>query len=217
MTVQTRRARREQERKNKPVQQGSPQPQRSRGSRPGWIVPVVIIAIAVAAILLARANGVFDPVRVSDINDPKFSPSGVIGTQYPDEGKNHVPDGQPVQYKTTPPTSGNHWATPMPWGSYDQQQPLERTTHNMEHGGIVIMYNGLGSNEVAQLKVLVSTMRTGEFNKIVLEPSNSFSDAKIALSAWTWQLKLQAYDEASIIKFVRAHYNGPDAPEPNVG
>ncbi len=41
------------------------------------------------------------------------------------------------------------------------------------------------------------------------------TDAKLALTAWSWMLKLNDYDEAEVVRFVRAHHAGPDAPEPN--
>lgn len=213
MTMQSRRDRRQQDRR---ARGGRPTPGASRGARPGWIVPAAVAVLAIAAVFGLRAAGVFDPVRKIDASDSRFAPAGIVGTQHPEESKDHVPDGQTVRYKMSPPASGSHWATPLPWGSYDSPQPLERTVHNLEHGGIVVLYNGLTSDQVAQLKSTVSSLRSGQYRKIVLAPSNVFSDAKIAVSAWTWQLKLDTVDETPIIQFVRAHYDGPDAPEPGV-
>ena len=33
------------------------------------------------------------------------------------------------------------------------------------------------------------------------------TDAKIAVASWNWLLKLDAYDETQIVKFVRAQYD----------
>jgi hypothetical protein len=120
-----------------------------------------------------------------------------------------------VTYATTPPTSGSHWANPAPWGIKDNTLPDEQTTHNLEHGGIVIDYKDLSPDDLASLKTVVRTLLGQQYRKIVLQPYAKLTDAQIALSAWTWQLKLGGYDETQIVKFVKAHYQGPDAPEPN--
>jgi len=105
---------------------------------------------------------------------------------------------------------------PAQWGIKDAQEQNERTTHNLEHGGIVIAYSpNLAADEVTKLKSLVRGLMSSSFRKIILEPYAQLSDAKIALTAWTWILKLPGYDEAQITEFVRAHYEGSDAPEPN--
>ena len=42
----------------------------------------------------------------------------------------------------------------------------------------------------------------------------ALTDARIAVTSWRWLLKLPAFDDVQIVKFVKAHYEGPDAPEP---
>ena len=64
-----------------------------------------------------------------------------------------------------------------------------------------------------KLKDLVRLMSNNGFKKIVLEPYADMSDAKVAISAWDWGLKLPGYDDVQVVKFVKAHYDGPDAPE----
>ena len=65
-----------------------------------------------------------------------------------DEGYNHVPAGTEVTYKHSPPSSGNHWsvaagqpnASPAVWGPSQTPIPPESWVHNLEHGGIVLVY-----------------------------------------------------------------------------
>ena len=217
MSQNTRRERREKDRRK------SAAPKRTsfspRGRRPGWLMPGVVIVAVIALIFGLRAAGVFEPNPAAAINvgDAKYNPPSVIGVKQKDEGATHVPDAQRVTYGTTPPTTGSHWGTPAAWGSYDTQQPNERTTHNLEHGGIVISYNGLSSDETVLLKAIVARLRTDVYRKIVLQPYPTLSDAKVAVSSWGWQLKLQSVDDVQIIQFVRSHYDSPDAPEPGVG
>ena len=179
--------------------------------------------MAVGVVLLVFAAyqlGAFAPGRPPvDLNAAKYIATGeVIGTRYPDEGNGHVPAGQRVSYNTNPPTSGSHWAQPaglVPWGIKDTTLPDEATTHNLEHGGIVIGYKGLTAEETKQLADIVRVLMNNGYPKIVLQPYPALTDARIALSAWRWQLKLQAFDDVAVVKFVKQHFRGPDAPEPN--
>ena len=175
------------------------------------------------AILGLRAAGVFEPPPAQfDPNAAQFQvPAGqTIGTLEPDQGTQHISVGERGTYNTIPPTSGQHWsstapAAPAPWGIKDSGLPNEVTTHNLEHGGIVIGYSQtLAPDEVTKLKSVVRGLMGAGFPKMILEPY-PLTDAKVTLTAWTWILKLQSYDESQIVKFTRAHYRGPDAPEPN--
>src|SRR2546428_83838 len=145
MTLTTRRERRPQERQEQGRSSGG------GGSRAGGLsqvwISVRVVAIAVALILIARATGVFNPPSTDttfDINDAKYNTAGqAIGEHKDEVSKFHVPTGQKVDYPSLPPTSGDHWAAPAapaPWGVKTSWLPFEVTTHNIEHGGGVIMY-----------------------------------------------------------------------------
>ncbi len=218
MSVNTRRERRQQQRR---------QPRRAGGGAAGrglgrlWI-GIGLIALVVALFLVGRAAGWLDPPKTAavDVGAARYDPAGqTIGQHMPDLGNAHIPSGQRGNYTSLPPTSGTHYAqpaAPAPWGVKTAWLPFEVTTHNLEHGGIVIVYNGLTDAEREQLTGLVNTMRQNGFNKIILEPYPDLQGGKIALTAWNWILRLDAYDETSIIKFVRAHYESKEAPEPSV-
>lgn len=198
-------------------------PARRRQASHGWGRQAWKLGIGVAVLALAivglRAAGVFDPPAASvDLNAGanRVAPGEVVGTQLPNQGSTHVPDTQRISYNSTPPTSGPHWQAPAQWGIKDAQEQNERTTHNLEHGGIVIAYSpSLAADEVTKLKSLVRGLMGSSFRKIILEPYQPLTDGKIALTAWTWILNLPGYDEAQITKFVRVHYQSSDAPEPN--
>ena len=216
----TRRERRELEREHQ-ERHRPPAPPRRGKPRGGPWVPLGVVAALVLLILGARALGVFEPgVPPIDLNDPKYDAANeVIGQQFEDAGNQHVPAGQRGTFNTTPPTSGTHWgspAAPATWGIKDTELPDEVTTHNLEHGGIVISYKALDAEDTRKLSDLVRVLRQNGYDKIILEPYSKMSDARIAVSAWRWQIKLPSYDDVPIVKFVKAHYQGPDAPEANV-
>jgi hypothetical protein len=188
------------------------------------IIGGVITGAVLLGILGLRWAGAFEPPpKEIDPNASEFQvQSGQkIGTLVDDAGKTHIPAGQPGSYNSDPPTSGDHWAStnpaaPAPWGIKDAMLPREVTTHNLEHGGIVIAYNNLSTREVDQLKSVVRSLLGTQYRKIILEPYPPLGDAKVALTAWRWILKLQNVDTTQIIQFVRAHYADQNyAPEWN--
>lgn len=216
----TRRERREQMRRERPHRHSVPPPRRGRIRGP-WL-PIGVIAAVAAVVFAMYQMGVFAPgAPPTSVNDPKYAVQAgeVVGQQFPDEGTAHVNVGQKGTYSMNPPTSGAHWppgaVAPAPWGIKDVALPDEVTVHNLEHGGIVIGYKGLSDEETAKLRDLVRVLLQNGFPKIILQPYPAMTDARIAVSAWRWQIKLQAYDDVQIVKFVKAHYSGPDAPERN--
>ena len=46
-----------------------------------------------------------------------------------------------VTYNSVPPTSGDHWSTPVRCGFYNQPVPDELIVHNMEHSNVIVSYN----------------------------------------------------------------------------
>lgn len=197
-----------------------PPPKRGKSRSGLWVGLGIVVAI-VGLIVGARAIGFFEPgVPPIDLSDPKYDPANeVIGQHFESEGNSHIPAGQRATYKNTPPTSGTHWgapAAPATWGIKEQELADEVTTHNLEHGGIVISYKALTEEQVDELKDLVNLLRQNGFTKIILQPYSKMNDARVAVSAWNWQLKLATYEDVPIVKFVRSHYENPEAPEAKV-
>jgi hypothetical protein len=220
MGSELRRDRREKQKRQRQRQQ-----QKRRGSggiANQLLVGGFVIGAIVLGVLGLRAAGVFEPPAAAlDLNSADFQvPAGTtIGTQEPLLKPDHIPVGQPGTYNTVPPTSGQHWSqtgvAPAPWGIKDANLPNEVTTHNLEHGGIVIGYANLTPAETDQLKSIVRALMNGTYRKIILEPY-PLTDAKIALTSWGWLLKLQSVDQIQIVQFTRSHYSDPNfAPEPN--
>lgn len=222
MTVTTRRERRQQQRRQQ-QRRSSGGGGGSRGIGQIWIVAGVVIAV-IALILIGRAAGVFEPPAAASVdpNASQFDPAGqTIGEHRDNIGNEHVPSGQRVNYPSLPPTSGPHWAAPAapaPWGIKTSWLPFEVTTHNLEHGGIVILYSqDLNAAQVETLRGLVRELNTAGYAKMILEPWPDMpKESKVILTSWNWILKLPAIDQTSIIKFTRVHHASPEAPEPQV-
>ncbi len=204
---------------------GSP---RRRGI-PGIITGAVVVVLVLGLILSLRGAGVLSGGPNTTPAPGTPGPTLALPTLAPDDpargkkaedlGNNHVASGSTVNYPSLPPTSGPHWgspAAPRPAGVYDTQLPFEATVHNLEHGGVVIVYNNLSSDEVTRLTTLVrSIIGTTPYKKVLVMPFTGLTGAKVAATAWDWRLDLQSVDQPSILKFIEAHYdNAGNAPEP---
>jgi hypothetical protein len=142
----------------------------------------------------------------SSSNPP--SPEENPGQFFESQGATHIPEGSTEHptYSSNPPTSGSHWPEPAAWGVYKTAIPDERFVHNLEHGGIWISYKpSLDAETIAKLEDFASRYR-----KVVVAPREA-NDSVIALAAWEYLQKLDAYDENTILKFIEAYYDeGPE-------
>ena len=227
MTVTTRRERRERElRKRQREKRGGHPSRGGGGGGRNILIGAGVIVLLIVALLGLRQAGILSLSPTT----PTGSPPPTIGTVDPqdpargvqetDQGNTHVNPGTPVTYTgALPPSSGSHWpapAAPVKAGIYDLQLPFEATTHNLEHGGIVIAYNGLSVGEITQLKQFVTDTLKTKYVKILLEPYTGLQGAKVTLLAWDWRLNLQSVDVTSMLRFITVHYDGQNAPEPGV-
>ena len=230
MTVTPRRERREKvlRRRQRENRGGHSQRGGSGGGR-GWLIGIGVIVLFVAALFGLNRMGVLTtgpvaaaptPLQTVGIVDPNDKARGVKEDEDP-HSAGHVSAGTPGQYTSLPPTSGVHWpapTAPLKAGVYDALQPFEATTHNLEHGGIVIVYNGLSVGEADQLKQFVKdTISKTKYAKVLVMPYPALQGAKVTATAWRWRLNLDSADTASLLKFIGVHYDSSDAPEPGAG
>ena len=132
----------------------------------------------------------------------------------------HV-DG-PVVYPDPPPTSGDHnpcWAV---WGVHTDAVPAERWVHNLEHGGVVFLYNcppsGCGSDAdaLAQITAFVSA------HPLALMTPYTGMTQRFAVVSWGHRLVSSCVDADAATRFYEAHVNwGPESissnPDPSCG
>ncbi|HZS32170.1 MAG TPA: DUF3105 domain-containing protein [Methylomirabilota bacterium] len=136
------------------------------------------------------------------------------GRLMPDRGAQHVAQGTHITYPEYPPTSGPHWPRPAEWGIYTTPVPEEQFVHNLEHGGIVILYRCPGGcpDLVRELDAIVRTLPPSKYGhrKVVLSPNDRIP-SRIALLAWRRLEELDAVDREGIVRFVRAYQDrGPE-------
>lgn len=121
----------------------------------------------------------------------------------PNEGATHLPkDSDPPDYKTAPPTSGNHAEPPYQQadGAYSETPGAIFAVHSLEHGRILIQYDPeLPEAEQMALRGLYDTMYAGA----LLFPN---ADMPYAVAATSWQnlLGCDRYEGAATLDAIRA-------------
>lgn len=178
---------------------------RGQKSRSGLIWGLVIIlAIAIVGYLLWTA------LRPAE------------GTPVALEGEDHIADGVDPQYVSNPPTSGSHYAEPLPGGFYEEADleawspfPEGYAVHSLEHGYVIFWYNCDVIDEAAceelktQLRDYLSSALT---HKLIAFPWHG-TDVSLVLTSWGYMLEMPVFDASRASAFIAA--NAPKAPEPN--
>jgi hypothetical protein len=154
--------------------------------------------------------------------DPTPSPSAgatpALGNIQPDMGHQHVNVGDKVTYTYCAPASGNHInkpgvAGPIParvYGPGDNVIP-QGWIHNLEHGGMVLLYQGNSTGATAegqaQLKTFYDNFPPGPVcgtPKGVIGPVIArFDQMSTPFQAIVWGrvLQLDTFDQAKILAF----------------
>ncbi|MFO0637292.1 MAG: DUF3105 domain-containing protein [Nannocystaceae bacterium] len=137
--------------------------------------------------------------------------AAVVGTPVCSEGQTHVPQDSAVSWQHDPPASGPHYPTWVEWGEHDEVVPRGNWVHNLEHGGIVLSYRCNDDCE-PELQTLREVLAARPQLRIVLTKDPLLPGAeRFAAIAWTWVLRFDAPDLATLTCFVDQHEN--HAPE----
>lgn len=180
------------------------------------VIIAVIAAIVVGAIYFQRQEE-SGPVGVAarqagctDIEEPPEA-----------ESRSHVPDGTPVTYGTSPPTSGDHYATPADPGFNPPQSvdqiPVERFVHNLEHGQIVFWYRPDAGDQVIQDIEDYFDKQSGSQEQALLALPYEDIDSSytFAMSAWGAMQSCTRFSE-DVADAFREEYQGRGPENPQV-
>jgi Protein of unknown function (DUF3105) len=162
------------------------------------------------------------PLRVADLQISAQQARCQLRLNLRNEGQTHVPNAQPVQYRTVPPTSGNHNPVPINDGAYTtpitgdtgQETNVRNAVHSMEHGRIEIQYKpSLPEDQQLALKGVFDEDPDG----MLLFP-NPDMPYDVAVTAWTNEVVCPRYNETvlDVIRNFRDTYigNGPEQAIP---
>jgi len=180
----------------------APQPAKGR-SKLAAAGAVLLLAVLIVVALIVRNVGATPGVKLNETRQP------------PTVGGIHVAEGTSIHYDYNPPSSGPHYPSPASWGVYPQALAPGTWVHNLEHGGIVVLYQCPTSCTAlqAQLQGLYTQMPfDGQFQekKAIITPFPNL-DHLLRVQAWGWTMPLDTVDTAAIDAFYREHVNkGPE-------
>jgi hypothetical protein len=129
----------------------------------------------------------------------------------PAESALHIESGS-ISYEQSPPSSGDHRPQWARWGAYENLSP-KRWLHNIEHGGIVVLYReGLPDSDYQVILNFLKEYPVKEEGSLrwILTP---YPDLKspVALITWQWRMFLECWNESDINNFLQRTYRR--APE----
>jgi hypothetical protein len=134
----------------------------------------------------------------------------------PIEGRNHeTKDFKPSDYKSNPPTSGNHYPEWYQDGVYapGDTPNLGMLVHTLEHGRIDVQYKpGTPTHTVAELEALLAEQSDGYH--MLLFQNGTGMDAQVAATAWGHSLTCPQFNNKvfDAIRTFRSRYidKGPE-------
>jgi hypothetical protein len=118
----------------------------------------------------------------------------------PDEGNTHITKEDEIpDYKTDPPTSGNHNPQQLADGAYAEQPDAWYAVHSMEHGRIEIQYSpDLSEQDQLALKGVFDQRPDG----VLLFP-NADMPYDVAVTAWTQLIGCDTYEGGATLDAIR--------------
>ena len=141
---------------------------------------------------------------------PAAQAAGCTVRDLEEEGNQHV--GGPVQYRSNPPTSGNHAAEPAEDGAYTSAPAKEALVHSLEHGRVVMQFRPGAPEEVrGGLKALFDE----DPYQMVLVPNETNMPFEVAATAWRHLLGCPRMNDRvyDALRAFRDEYRGR-GPEP---
>jgi hypothetical protein len=150
-----------------------------------------------------RAGVLPPPPKVTDVKASAQKANCELRLKLPDEGNTHLPkDSEPPNYKTSPPTSGNHVEPPYQQadGAYSEPPKPLNVVHSLEHGRLAIQYSpDLPEQAQLELKGLYDTM----YGASLLFPNDEMI-YEVAATTWTNLIACREYKGAATLDAIRA-------------
>lgn len=169
---------------------------------------VVVASAIVAGVVFAVGSGGNGGGNVDDSDLAETAQAaGCVYRSFPDEGREHTTE--PVtaaDFKTNPPTSGTHAATPAPDGIYapGNEPAIGNWVHTLEHGRIIFQYKpGTDADVVAQLTSLYNedvADKGGAYHSVLMQ-NNSGMKPQLAAVAWRHHMTCDKFTPQTIDAF----------------
>ena len=114
----------------------------------------------------------------------------------------------PLEYPDPPPVGGDHDPCWAPWGVHSEAVPPRNWVHNLEHGGVVFLYN-CPDGCSADLEAFAALARANQ--RTLLTPYADLP-ARFALVAWGHRILSACVDKPVFQAFYDMHFDhGPES------
>jgi Protein of unknown function (DUF3105) len=151
---------------------------------------LVVGTVAVLLFVLLSGGGGGSPSKrqVSQLSAAAAA-AGCSVASFPSEGNGHTQER--VEYKTNPPTSGDHFPVPAPDREYKEAPPPEFYVHTLEHGRIEFQYR---PTVPASVKTALESVYREFTHHVLLFPNNTGMPYDVAATAWKHRLACPHYN-----------------------
>lgn len=165
---------------------------------------VVVGAVVIVGVVLVIAGGGKGGKRDSASLTAAAKAAGCVVRSFPDEGRNHVTKKlTPADFKTNPPTSGDHNINPAQDGVYapGNEPEIENWVHTLEHGRVLFQYKpGTATGRISQLQTLFNepVLDSGNGYHSVLMQNNTNMPFEVAAVAWRHYVGCPKFTDKSL-------------------
>lgn len=179
----------------------------------GLVAVLALVGAAVFSSATAEAYGCSSVWQPSPTASPRADASPQPGLVQPDMGQGHVSVGTKITYTYCPPASGRHYAqpaAPITARVYGPDEALipEQWVHNLEHGGLVILYKDAAVDQAALRSVFDAIPPSpicgfdpgGKSPGPVIARFNDMA-WPFAVLVWDRVLPLQTLDQQAVLDF----------------
>jgi len=188
-----------------------------------WLLIVAGLVVVGAAAAIAYAASAPRASGSAAATSPPASAApaspGQVGEPQPVQEGVHIQPPQKASYQSDPPSSGPHYSipgqAPVGWGYYDRSIAPEYYVHNLEHGGVVLLYDCSTDCTADQASIKAWVARAPKdprFSEVKLVAvRTAVPGHRFAMLAWGWRLYMDSWDPALAERFYVAHVDqGPE-------
>jgi len=165
---------------------------------------IIVGAFVIGGVVLFALGGGKSEDRDPETLTTAAKAAGCIVRSFPDEGAAHVAKKlTPADFKTNPPTSGDHNINPAPDGVYapGNEPEIENWVHTLEHGRILFQYKpDTAAGRIAQLQALFNepVLDSGNGYHSVLMQNNTKMPFEVAAVAWRHYVGCPKFTDGSL-------------------
>lgn len=157
------------------------------------------------------------PLEPVSEGEPTGRCSAVVRA-YEGASQQHYAACTKIQYSTSPPVFGDHYAEWAAYKTYDFPVPLGFLVHDLEHGAVVVFYDCPGGceDEVTAAQDFIDSLPADPRCsadvrvQVILVPQPGLG-SRWAASAWGYSLKADCFDADAFGQFYADHHaRGPE-------